>query len=186
MTNIAYYQKYLEKVDECLHFRNNPDKAIIICKVLYDALQKYQQLTYNKYYFGAFYHNLYLNLQYFSGEFKIEDMQNEIDICFNEQRQGEFRTLSNILDRLSLIIKTNDDESFNKKIQYFLKEINDFAFIEYNQIIEYQQKAKRILDEYNYTPTQTKTVVVEKKNNSGCMVALIFLIPNLIINYFKN
>jgi hypothetical protein len=186
MTNIPYYQKYLERVDECLHIRNNPDKAVVVCKVLHDALQKYNYISYNKRYFLGFYNNLYLSLRNYSYECKIEDMLHEINLYFDNPTQKQLEYLSNILDRLALIIKTNDDESFNQKIRYFLDVVASHQFLKDSEIVDYQYKAKQILDEYNYTPTPAKTVVMEKKGRQGCLVAFIFLIPNLIINAFKH
>jgi len=186
MTNIAYYQKYLERVDECLHIRNNPDKAVVVCKVLYDTLQKYNYVQYNKHYFPGFYNNLYVSLHNHAYECRIDDMLKEVNLYFDDPTQKRLEILSNILDRLALIIRTNDDENFNQKIRRFLDEVANHQFLKDSEIEEYQYKAKQILDEYNYTPTPAKTVVTEKKGGQGCLVALIFLIPNLIINYFKN
>lgn len=193
----AYYQKYLERVDECLDIRNNPDKAVIVCKVLYETLQKYNYIDYNKHYFTGYYNNLYLSLRNHSYECKVEEMVKEVTLYFDDATQKNLEILSNILDRLAIIIRTNDDEDFNQRIKYFFDEVANHQFLKDSEIIEYQHKAKQILDDYNYSSTPTKTVVTEKKGNKGCLVALIFLIPNLIIfllllipnfiiNHFKN
>lgn len=52
MTNtLAYLDDYLQKVDECLHFRNNPDRATIVVQALNSILQRYNAIEYNKWYF---------------------------------------------------------------------------------------------------------------------------------------
>lgn len=186
MTQIAHYKSYLEQLDECLHIRNNPDKAVIVGKVLYDTLQKYNYLSYNKHYFTGFFHNLYISLHNSAQEYRIDEMHKEISLYFDDSTQQQLQTLSNILDRLALILRTNDDENFNRKINRFLDEVANHPFLKDSEIVDYQYKAKQLLDEYNYTPTPAKTVVMEKKAGQGCLVALIFLIPNLIINAFKN
>lgn len=197
MTQIAYYQKYLERVDECLDIRNNPDKAVVVCKVLYDTLQKYNCIDYHKHYFTGYYNNLYLSLRNHSYESKIEEMLEEVTLYFDDATQNNLEILSSILDRLAIIIRTNDDEKFNQVIRYFFVEVANHKFLKDSEIIEYQHKAKQILDDYNYSSTSTKTLVTEKKVNNGCLVALIFLlpyliiyllitIPNNIINHLKN
>ncbi len=167
MTNIPHYQEYLKQVDECLHIRNNPDKAVVVCKTLSDTLQRYRQIRYNKHYFEAFYNNLYLTLKGYSTEFRIDEMQKAVNIYFDSQRQIALETLSNILDRLELITRTNDDEKFNQKIKHFLGVVNNHSFREYSEITDFQYKAKQILDEYNYAPaSSTKTVAKDSSTKT--------------------
>jgi hypothetical protein len=186
MTQLAYYQKYLEKIDECLLIHNNPDKAIVVCKLLFNALEKYRKLDYNKFYFEGYYNNLYYSLKNYAYEADFEKIVKECDLYFNTDTQEALEILSNILDRLTLIIQSNDDNDFIDKVNRYLAEVNNESFLTDSEIFDYQKRAKALLDEHNYTPSKSQTLVVEKKQNKGCLFAIILLLPNLIINLFKN
>lgn len=164
---MANYQIYFDRLDECLHVRNNPDKALIICVVLMEILDKYNDLMFNKYYFDGYFGMLFNSLREFVVEDKTEHLKEESDKYFNKAIRNGFGKLAGLLDQLANIKKTNKGKEFNSKVENLISEINKNQYLENSDIDNYIKKAISLISEFNYSNIPANLIVVKEISNNG-------------------
>jgi hypothetical protein len=179
MAELVYYQKYLDQVDDCMSVRNNPVLAGAVCSVLREIKELYENLNYNTSYFEGHYNTFYEILRLSASAGNLGDLLKNWEIFNHEDFHSDLQSFSIKLDRLSKIYQSEDDEELKRKISNLLRDIKNERHLSYNNISEYKVQVQYLIDEHNYSTTSvTKVVEKKQKSGSGCMVTLIFIVPD--------
>jgi len=197
MTHLVYYQKYTDKVDQCLSIANNPELAKQAGSVLLQIMDVYRKMPYGTFHFEGHYDSLFLSLEASTREGDIDKLIEDAKIFFDDDKHNDLQKLAIKLDRLVTIYQTSDEQDLREKISQLLNRINDENYLTHEDIDNYYRYAQSLIDEHNYSSSSTTVVVEKKQNNKGCLVSLlllvpflplvlILLIPTIIVQTFKN
>lgn len=169
----AYYQKYLECIDECLMPKNNPDKANDVRALLSEILNEYHGLPFNANYFTAYFNQLLIRLREYSYEGKTEEMRKIADSDFNKLNNNRIKKLTLNLDQLSNINKNCRNKEYFNNVRNFFDKISNDQTLEDARVVGYLNDAENFIKEFNYSPALENVIIKETDPDDKGIVSFL-------------